>query len=99
MEGPTVAAEPGLLATAKRHGHIQRIDGVHRHRTGLERTVVTSDREIGRAKQAGVSFTPDPAGGADVVLSLDGREAGRGHVPRARLMSPVARSQSLAPRG
>jgi arylsulfatase len=33
----------------------------------------------------GVSFTLDATGGADVALSIDGREVGRSRVPRVML--------------
>ena len=58
----------------------------HYNYAGIERTVVTSDREVGHAKQVGVSFNLDPAGGADVALSIDGREAARGHIPRVMVV-------------
>jgi arylsulfatase len=54
----------------------------HYNYGGIERTTVVSDLEVGRAKQVGVSFALDPAGGADAAISIDGREVGRGHVPR-----------------
>lgn len=58
----------------------------HYNYAGLERSAVTSDLEIGKAKQVGVSFLLDRAGGADVALSIDGREVGRSHVPRVMVV-------------
>jgi arylsulfatase len=57
----------------------------HYNYAGIERAAVTSDLEVGRAKQVGVSFSLDRAGGADVALSIDGREVGRGRVPHVLL--------------
>jgi arylsulfatase len=57
----------------------------HYNYAGIERSAVTSDLEIGHAKQVGVSFKLDPAGGAEVALSIDGREVGRSRVPRVML--------------
>ena len=79
-----IAAFGGRFAGWSLYAHGGRLV-FHYNYAGIERTVVTSDVAIGRARQAGVSFTLDPHGGADVTLSLDGREAGRGHVPRVML--------------
>lgn len=54
----------------------------HHNYAGIERTVVTSETTASGARQVGVSFKLAPAGGADVTLSIDGREVGRGRVPR-----------------
>ncbi|MBI2813760.1 MAG: arylsulfatase [Opitutae bacterium] len=55
----------------------------HYNYAGEERTTVaTADPVPTAARQLGASFTLTPDGGADVFLSVDGREAGRGHVPR-----------------
>ena len=79
-----IAAFGGRFAGWSLYAHDRRLI-FHYNYAGIERTVVTSDRPIDRARQVGVSFALDAAGGAEVALSLDGREAGRGHVPRVML--------------
>ena len=55
----------------------------HYNYAGDERTTVVSTEPVpAGARQFGISFTLSPSGGADVVLAVDGREAGRGRVPR-----------------
>lgn len=55
----------------------------HYNYAGDERTMIASNENVPiGTRQFGLSFTLNPAGGADVVLTVDGREAGRGHVPR-----------------
>ena len=76
-----IAAFGGRFAGWSLYAHAGRLV-FHYNYAGIERTVVMSASEIGSAKQVGVSFTLDPRGGADIALSLDGRETGRGHVPR-----------------
>ena len=58
----------------------------HYNYAGEERTtIVSADPLPAAARQLGASFTPTPDGGADVFLSVDGREAGHGHVPHRLL--------------
>jgi hypothetical protein len=60
-------------------GHLK----FHYNYAGLERTTVTSTDPLSSGEhRLGVQFQLTPAGGAEVVLAVDGREAGRGHVPR-----------------
>jgi arylsulfatase len=58
----------------------------HYNYAGEERTTVTSAEPLpAAARRLGASFTLTPDGGADVFLSVDGREAGHGHVPHRML--------------
>ncbi|MBI5770610.1 MAG: hypothetical protein HZA93_22725 [Verrucomicrobia bacterium] len=55
----------------------------HYNYAGEERTtVISADLLPAAAQRLGARFTLTPDGGADVVPSVDGREAGHGHVPR-----------------
>lgn len=79
-----IAAFGGRFAGWSLYAHDGRLK-FHYNYAGIERTAITGERSFAGARQAGVSFTRTPDGGADVGLSLDGRATGRGHVPRVLL--------------
>ena len=79
-----IAAFGGRFAGWSLYAHDNRLI-FHYNYAGIERSAVMSDLEIGHAKQVGVSFTLDPRGGADIALSIDGREVGRSRVPHVML--------------
>ncbi len=56
----------------------------HYNHGAVERTTITADRPLGgpAVHEVGVTFTAKAAGSAEVVLTIDGREAARGQVPR-----------------
>ncbi len=56
----------------------------HYNYGGFERTTVTAAEPLAGtgSHQVAVTFTLQPGGGAEAVLAVDGREAGRGRVPR-----------------
>lgn len=56
----------------------------HYNYGGLERTTVAAPAPLtgAGAQRVGVTFTRQEGGGAEVTLTLDGREAARGRVPR-----------------
>jgi len=56
----------------------------HYNYGGFERTTVAASAPLpgAGAHQVAVAFTLQPDGAAEAVLTVDGREAGRGRVPR-----------------
>jgi len=86
---PQMAAAPGVLMAfgGRFAGYALYVEAgrlvFHYNYAGDERTTIRSTAPVpAGARQLGVSFNLTPAGGADVVLAVDGREAGRGQVPR-----------------
>ncbi len=80
-----IAALGGRFAGWSLYAHHDRLI-FHYNYAGMERTTITGDLELSHAKQVGVSFALNPAGGADVAISIDGREVGRGRVPRVMVV-------------
>ncbi len=80
-----IAAFGGRFAGWSLYAHHDRLI-FHYNYAGMERTTITGDLELSHAKQVGVSFALNPAGGADVAISIDGREVGRGRVPRVMVV-------------
>ena len=56
----------------------------HYNYGGFERTTVTANAPLGESQshEAALDFSPAPDGSASAVLFIDGREVGRGRVPR-----------------
>ena len=82
--GGVIAAFGGRFAGWSLYAHAGRLV-FHYNYAGIERTTVTSEDAFAGARQAGLSFTRTADGGADVVLSINGRTTGHGHVPRVLL--------------